>query len=371
MILPKYLLLFIALNIPFFIVCQTGVEITFIANEGFLLTDGSRKVLVDAIFSEGSGNFTTPLADVLTQERNATSPFNSVDFLLSTHHHADHINAAYEAEHMVNDNGSILLCPLQVYDSLIATEAFASINDRIVTLLPEVGEKIDTLINGYRLRTVSLIHYNNMVTIQNLGYIFTLGSINIFHPGDGFLNDTTEIKNLDLESDSIDILFLSYRVLNNDFDNIGRKIIQYLNPKAVILMHIRLNEAEQYSSLVASLQDLPPVYVMKEQMEKLKFIPSGDSLILENIMGIAAIEDSPVRIFPNPTKDRITVQLNQMSQVMTKIEILDLFGNTIAKENILPNDDQVSFNLACYPKGIYILRLSEEKVLHSSIICRE
>jgi hypothetical protein len=210
-----------------------------------------------------------------------------------------------------------------------------------------------------------------MVTIQNLGYIFTLGSINIFHPGDGFLNDTTEIKNLDLASDSIDILFLSYRVLNNDFDNIGRKIIQYLNPKAVILMHIRLNEAEQYSSLVASLQDLPPVYVMKEQMEKLKFIPSGDSLILENIMGIAAIEDSPVRIFPNPTKDRITVQFNQMSQVMTKIEILDLFGNTIAKENILPNDDQVSFNLACYPKGIYILRLSEEKVLHSSIICRE
>jgi L-ascorbate metabolism protein UlaG (beta-lactamase superfamily) len=86
MILPKYLLLFIALNIPGCIVGQLGVEITFIANEGFLLTDGSRKVLVDAIFSEGSGNFTTPLADVLTQERDATSPFDSVDFLLSTHH---------------------------------------------------------------------------------------------------------------------------------------------------------------------------------------------------------------------------------------------------------------------------------------------
>jgi L-ascorbate metabolism protein UlaG (beta-lactamase superfamily) len=371
MFLRTYFLSFISLTIPCFLTAQSGVDITFIANDGFLLTDGSRKVLVDAIFSEGSGTFTTPPAAVLTEERNATTPFNSVDFLLSTHHHADHINARYVAEHMVNDNGSMLLCPLQVYDSMAATDAFATIDDRIVPLLPDVAEKIDTLINGYDLRIVSLIHYNNMVTIQNLGYIFSLGDITIFHPGDGFLNDTTEIKNLNLASDSIDLLFLSYRVLNNDFDNLGRKVIQYINPKAVIVMHIPINQAEHYSDLVTGLQNMPPFYVMEEQMSELTFILSGDSLRIENNVGITQIADSPVKIFPNPSKDGITIRLNHVSPVTTQVELLDLFGKSMSETSILPEVEEVSLNLDNYSKGIYMVRVFADRIPFCSLICRD
>ncbi len=359
---------FLAICPLLFLYSQNSLDITFIANDGFLLSDRNHKVLIDAIFSEGSGMFTTPTEAVLVQERNGTTPFDSIDFLLNTHFHADHINPGYMTEHMVNDIGSVWIGPDQVYDLLAAEASFGVIEDRVVPSLPGTAVKIDTLINDFPFRIVRLIHYNNTDnTLQNLGYIFTLGDIKIFHPGDGFLNDTAEIENLDLSADSIDLLFLSYRVLDNDFENLGRKIIEYINPKAMILMHIKINEAEHYSDLVAGLQNLSPIYVMEEQMGKLTLTKSEDSLIVENNVGVAKYTEAPFRIFPNPASDRINIQLDQRSITIKHCEIFDLYGNRIAEKCILPCENELSFNIAQYPKGLYVLKITENNRIHCKL----
>jgi L-ascorbate metabolism protein UlaG (beta-lactamase superfamily) len=364
----KFLFCFLAFYPVLFLYSQNSLDITFVANDGFLITDGTNKILIDAIFSQGSGMFTTPPADVLVQERNGTEPFNSIDFLLNTHHHADHINPAYMAEHLVNDNGSLWIGPTQVYDSLTNQESFGTIEDRLIPLLPGTAVKIDTLINDFRFHIVRLIHYNNSDNIlQNLGFIFTLGDINIFHPGDGFLNDTAEIENLNLATDSIDILFLSYRVLDNNFEYLGRKIIQYLNPKAMILMHIPINQAEHYRSLVAGLQHLPPIYVMEEQMGSLTFIPSGDSLIVEGNVGIISKTETRYTIFPNPADDEIIIQLDHEASSIANLEILDLSGKKMITRNFLPGEKELSLNLAQYPKGLYVLKITVNSIVHSTM----
>ena len=48
------------------------VAITYVANEGFLMCGGGKKVLVDAIFNNGGGTYYTPPSDVLAKERAAT-----------------------------------------------------------------------------------------------------------------------------------------------------------------------------------------------------------------------------------------------------------------------------------------------------------
>jgi len=351
---------------------QSSVGITFIANDGFVMNDGVNKILVDAIFSEGSGMFTTPPAEVLVQERNATSPFDSVDYMLTTHIHADHINVGYVTEHMLNDDSTMLLCPFQVYDSLSHNASFSLIEDRVVSLFPDSAEKIDTSMNGFRFRVVSLIHYNNpQKTVQNLGFIFNLGDICLFHPGDAFFNDTTEVKALDLASDSIEILFLSYRVLDNDFENRGRKIIEYINPKAIILMHIRINEAEEYRERVSELEGLPPIFVTEEQLRTMTFRKSGGNLIIENYTALHQNARDSFTAFPNPAGNYATVQLVNPGKFTSNLELWDLHGNKLVQMKISSSESQVLLNFIPYPKGIYVLKLVSDDSIKTALICHQ
>lgn len=364
-----YILLFFAITE---IKSQSSVGITFIANDGFLISDSNYKLLVDAIFSEGSGMFTTPPAEVLIQERNATSPFDSVDFMLTTHVHADHINVGYVTEHMINDDNTILLCPFQVYDSLSNNTNFNLIEERVVSLFPDSAEKIDTTINDFRFRVVSLIHYNNpQKTVQNIGLIFHLGNICLFHPGDAFFNDTTEVKALNLASDSVEILFLSYRVLDNDFENRGRKIIEYINPKAIILMHIRIDEAEEYRERVRELEGMVPIYITEDQMRTMTFRKSEGNLIIENYTTLNHNVHSSFTTYPNPSGDYATVCLGQHSTITSDLEIWNLQGNKLAQLKIPPSDSQILLDLISYPKGLYILKLISGDSIKTTFICHE
>jgi L-ascorbate metabolism protein UlaG (beta-lactamase superfamily) len=366
-------LVFLAFFIQSSAFSQSTLDVTFIANCGFLLTDGNHKVLIDAIFSEGSGMFTTPPDEILLKERDAEEPFNNIDILLSTHYHADHINADYEAEHLLNDTLSRWLGPPQVYDLLTETNNFDEIQERLFPLLPETGEKIDTALNLFSFRVLRLVHYNNPENIiQNLGFIFTLGNINIFHPGDGFLNDTTEITNLDLATDSIDLLFLSYRVLDNNFDNLGRKIINYLHPKAMILMHIPLNQTAHYREVVEGLEDLPPIYIMEEQMGTLNFEKSEDSLIVTNYVGIPQIEVTPASLFPNPAGESVMIRLpGRDFSESAHIELWNLFGDRRIFRIITPGISEVTINLQDYPSGLYFIKIQEGNTSQSLTLCHE
>jgi L-ascorbate metabolism protein UlaG (beta-lactamase superfamily) len=353
---------------------QSQVGITFVANEGFLLNDGSHKILIDAIFTEGNGQFTTPPAEMLIRERNAESPFDAIDFLLSTHYHADHINPTFELEHLSNDTLTRWIGPPQVYDLLESETGFSDTQNRLYALLPVTGETIDTLINDFHFRTVRLVHYNNPENnIQNLGYIFTLASINIFHPGDGYMNDTTEITNLDLADNNIDLLFLSYRVLNNDFENLGRSIIKYLHPKAIILMHIPINQSDYYQGIIDGLLDIPPVYIMEEQMSKLTLTRNGDELDIEGSLCVSDKEKS-IRTFicPNPTNANVTVYLPETKRpTNTLVELLDLYGNKLDSRYLTPCTSRISINLGRYPKGIYLLYIRRGQETESHTICLE
>ena len=68
------------------------IEIMYLANEGFLLTSGDHKVLIDGLFREGGDYATLSLESRETVET-ALPPFDTVDVVLATHHHADHFHA--------------------------------------------------------------------------------------------------------------------------------------------------------------------------------------------------------------------------------------------------------------------------------------
>jgi len=57
---------------------RKAIDITYIANEGFLISSRDSKVLIDGIFTEGFGRFQTPTAETLAKESQASPPFDNI-----------------------------------------------------------------------------------------------------------------------------------------------------------------------------------------------------------------------------------------------------------------------------------------------------
>ncbi len=66
------------------------LEITYVANEGFLLAGGGKKVLIDALFDGGIAGYPTIPDELRPSLEQARPPFDGVDLVLATHFHGDH-----------------------------------------------------------------------------------------------------------------------------------------------------------------------------------------------------------------------------------------------------------------------------------------
>ena len=104
--------------------CQEAgpsAEITYIANEGFLIEVGSRKILIDAIFDEPSISFAhVPDEGTLSLIQTSKAPFDGIDLLLVTHAHYDHFSAVPMLEHLEGNPSGVLIGPQQVFDMVRA-----------------------------------------------------------------------------------------------------------------------------------------------------------------------------------------------------------------------------------------------------------
>lgn len=335
---------------------QDTLHITYIANDGFLITTDTCKIIIDGIFDQGNPNFSYPAEDILLKERNAEYPFDSIDIILNSHFHADHLHAGYVTEHMVNDTTSVFIGPQQSYELLSAVEGFDTVQHRIYSINPAHGDFIDTLIKGTDIKVTRFVHHNdNNNQYQVNGYIFKLNGIKIFHPGDGTMNDMAELQALKLDEDSIDIAFLPFWIVGGDLETIGRQVISYLNPKLIIIMHVWVSEKQYYTDRIKGISGLPPIYYPDESMEELDIIKSKDSLIVTNdkVSGFSEIESNVLSIFPNPAKYMIQVNTHLGNSGLALLEMYSLQGQLMEKDFI--KSANTSIDISKYSNGIYYL----------------
>lgn len=95
-----------------------GVSITFLANEGVMLSSGTRKVLIDALFLKYETGYAVPADSTRAALERARPPFDAVDLILVTHRHGDHFHPAPVAAHLRANARATLLTSRQVIDSL-------------------------------------------------------------------------------------------------------------------------------------------------------------------------------------------------------------------------------------------------------------
>ena len=251
------------------------VEVTAIANEGFLIRSGRRTVLVDALFratapypeffSQG------PSEDLVRQMVSGEGVFSRIDLALVTHSDGDHFHAATAFEFLENHPETLLVGTVGVLEALAALEGFDDIADRVVAPARTHGSCRRVAHRGVGVNACFVWHSGGREVANNI-YIVEMNGFHFLHEGDADRSPTS-FADLELPEGGLDLAFVHDWFVLND----GREVVtEILRPKAVVLMHHRWERAaetrqrvERLPTEIASI--LPSIKVFGAERETSSF----------------------------------------------------------------------------------------------------
>jgi len=258
---------------------QDNCVITYISNEGFLLEYNNTKVLIDAAFGPVEGNWCDfPSDETIESIRNAQPPFDNIDIIATTHYHRDHFNEGIVADHLLNNNNSILVCPGQVNEILGDNSSYGLFKNRIKSITPGFYRDSILKVAGIEIRIIRLEHSHYIETdsltgeqtnrhrdVENVGFLFNINGKKFFHCGDTNPANRKEYETFALNQENIDVAFIERLFFAYGDETIGT-LNNYISPDRTILMHI--NPANRDLFIEYFKQDTS-ITVFEEKMESI------------------------------------------------------------------------------------------------------
>ncbi len=258
----KLFLLVIIIVLCGFTMQKKALEVTYLANCGFLYQSDKSKVLVDPFGTEYGDFFYLPSNETKKNIIQGNVPFNKIDLLLITHIHGDHFNAKLTESFLLNNNKVKMICPPQVCKQMKdSCSNFGKIAAQIICPNLSMNESKKIEINGLSVTAIRMQHgtdrslegvsfsdYTDYEKTENFGYVIHFNKKNVFHQGDASLKiNEKALKNIDC---TIDIAHLSYF----DWDTISLNILKKdLMAETVIFMHgtkpAKELESEQFKEI--------------------------------------------------------------------------------------------------------------------------
>jgi len=247
------------------------LDVTYIGNTGFVLSAGSQKVVVDAMFDEGWDYYLVPTPSVLDKMKMAEPPFDDVDVILITHWHDDHFDAEIVGEHLRHNQGCTAVMTEQAADLLKKRKDYGKIAHQVIAVAPAWGESVEFRIGDIDVAAVGMKHAPYVVDgvdkhrdVQNVGYVVTVGGVCAYHVGDGYLDvDEGFIESSGIGDRGIDAVFVEYF---ESSPGCVRVIGEVIRPWAVVATHIPPEELERQAAAFADTYSRAIVF--REAMER-------------------------------------------------------------------------------------------------------
>ena len=223
---------------------QTGVTVTFLANEGVMLSSGSQKVLIDALFEKYETGYALPAESTRAALQRGATPFDSVDLILVTHRHGDHFHPAPVVNHLLANRQATLVTSAQVIDSLRGRlPPGHRLAPRIVsrTLTQRVRRRES--VNGITIDILGLPHGGRRHrSVAHLGYVVHLGGRRVLHVGDTDIAEEA-FAPFRLDTARIDVALLPQWMVTSDE---GRRTIErWIKPRHVVAFHVGEGQGEK------------------------------------------------------------------------------------------------------------------------------
>lgn len=223
---------------------QNGVVVTFLANEGVMLSSGTSKVLIDALFLKYERGYAVPADSTQAALQNARAPFNTVDVILVTHRHGDHFHPAPVIAHLRANPRATLLTSQQVIDSLRGhLTVGGAVTPRLMARTMAPGTRRREVVNGVTVELLGLPHGGSRHRhVEHLGYVVELGGRRVLHVGDTDISEAA-FAPFRLDTARIDVALLPSRMV---LDDDGRRVIQrWIRPRQVVAFHVGEGEGER------------------------------------------------------------------------------------------------------------------------------
>jgi L-ascorbate metabolism protein UlaG (beta-lactamase superfamily) len=239
--LKKILLIFAVMNLIRPVHAQDSINVTYIANDGFLISAGSENILIDALFNKSFDQYDVPSEQLRTEIIEGKSSFSNINLFLVTHKDGDHFSAPYIIDFLKTHRGTQFVSSDQVNKKLLSD---SSIKTQLCSISAELGAQVDTTINGVPLKIYRVRHSGDSTGTSsvNMAYVITLNNFKILHTGDGPIDfNRSYYDQFLLEKEKIDILFLNYFALSEKTQQFIQTVIK---PKYIIAMHIPPKDLE-------------------------------------------------------------------------------------------------------------------------------
>jgi len=246
------------------------VTMTFLANEGVMLSSGGKKVLIDALFLKYQTGFATPADSTQAALAAARAPFDNVDLILATHYHGDHFHPGPVAAHLAANPRATLASSSQVIDSLRGRVPVGSpLNARMLPRTTAPGTRRREVINGIPVEFIGISHGSgprNHVAIQHLAYIVELGGRRVLHTGDAILSDDN-IRAFRLDTARIDVALVPTWVVTGQASR--QALERWVKPKQVVAFHVGEGGGERASREVRAA--MPSAVTLTRERESLRW----------------------------------------------------------------------------------------------------
>ncbi len=277
----RLFLLIFSLLISYSVFSQSKCTLTYIANEGFLIETQGKKILADALFDKIDGSWChSPSGDTLNALKNATSPFNDIDIIVVSHKHVDHFNKNVVANHLLSNSKTILICPKQVNDELSQLESYNLFSNRITAITPQLNSDTNVIVADIKIRVLRLEHSHYMETdsasgesvnrhrnIENVGYLFNINGVKVFHCGDTNPLNEKEYSTFALQNEEIDIACLERLFFSKGKE--GMDILNnFIAPKNIALMHVKPGNIQLFKNHFSKVENM---HVFENKMEQITY----------------------------------------------------------------------------------------------------
>ena len=246
---------------------EEEVQVTYLANAGFLLRSGKYSVLIDAFLKEPSNVYAALPPETFVNLVQARPPFDGFVLALVSHNHADHFQARGAEKFLTNNKQAQLISSPQVIATLKASARdYAAIQHHVTPVRPP-----QTLMQEeMSIEFLALAHTGaENREVQNLGHLITMGGVKILHVGDA--EPTLEnFAPYGLAAKKIDVAIVPYWYFGSEAG--GRVLAEEIQARTLIACHIPPKEFGKFSA--AMKENHPEVLIFENALESRTFRPA-------------------------------------------------------------------------------------------------
>ncbi len=217
-----------------------AVELTYLANEGVMLSDGQIAVVIDGLFRKGIEPYARHAPGELEKLETALPPYDRVRLVLVSHHHGDHFDPASVARFLLANPMARLVSSPQVADAVAALHP-----GRVEGLLPAEGQKTTRSFGGVSVTLFPLSHGEGRhARVQNLGHLVRIGGLTFLHVGDAETG-AARFDLYHLPKEKIDVALVPFWYLLSEG---GRRTLrEHIQARTVVAFHLPPPEYERWA----------------------------------------------------------------------------------------------------------------------------